>query len=190
MKLNTKKNINAVPIKENDTKASSSITFNKANLSNNLCITKNANNPTLNSNTKGNSNSGIKLSVNSNSLRSFSPNGNTKISATPSNTKIHRPNYDIDFSNSFKRNSHRRTSNSTNELKGVKIRKDNKGNIILKGSKLFHMYFCDNLLRNKKPLVEVIDVESYKKENVNEFLTDDYDSYDDDPNRSSTCHIF
>jgi len=81
-------------------------------------------------------------------------------------------------------------SDSNKDVDEIKIRKDYNGNLILKGSKSHHIVFSDNLL-DKKPLIDIIEVESYKKENINEFLSDDYYGYDNNyPNYSGTCLIF
>ena len=72
------------------------------------------------------------------------------------------------FNNSIQTNNY--NSSFSSESKAKKIRKDAKGNLILKKEKKklkskFHVHLVDNLYPGKE-LAHVIEIESYKKYNL------------------------
>lgn len=87
--------------------------------------------------------------------------------------------------------NHKKTNSiSCKDFSTLKIRKDMNGNIIKKGSKKHHVFFNDTVKTNKKPLVDIIEVESYKLENVNEDLMLNLNINEFDEAQSNTCFIF
>jgi len=183
MNKNGIKNSNLMTTKDTvNSKSLSSNHFNKSNVSSVSTGMKNIN---VNNNNNLKTGNSVKLSVANNS------NNNKNISTT--NSIINGNNLNSNKTNIFEnidQKSNKNKSISSKTVSGFKLRKDGKGNIIFKGSKMYHMMFNDTL-KIKKPLVEIIDVESYKKENINEFLNDDCENYEDPYNNSSsTCFIF
>lgn len=187
MKAKGKKTRNtaAASNKHNDIKTISSNNFTLPNINTNCTQIKKRN-------ISSNISKSVSQSINPTNILYLNNNLNTKnqndkVSATPINNKLIKPFKDDNINNNIAKNK----TDSTKNLNINYTRRDSKGNIIYKGSKMHHIDFND-CLENKKPLVEVIKVESFKKENQNEFLNEDYDESDDYSNThsSNSCSIF